>query len=283
MANENLKNALKTAGLTPEQFADILQVDPKSVNRWLAGTTKPYPRHRTKIASALGLAESDLWPADTVAPIGRAMSSDEIAASASELLRATGYVTDAGTSDVAALISESEGPIDLLENSLGFELEEVVLTAALGRARQGHRVRLLTAKPRPRLAPLIGHQHIEIAILDAPGHHSLIRSGETMLLFLDLPGEADLPSALIKLTRALNPRLFDRLADNLDSLWNGALGRLKDLHQLDAYLTNSDADDELEPVETNHDQADEPLTPEFRSARSTGIDEAPRRWPGSGR
>lgn len=31
MANETLKNALKTAGLTAEQFAEILQVDPKSV------------------------------------------------------------------------------------------------------------------------------------------------------------------------------------------------------------------------------------------------------------
>lgn len=62
MANENLKSALKNAGMTPEEFASIIQVDPKSVQRWIAGTTTPYPRHRAKISRALDIAEHELWP-----------------------------------------------------------------------------------------------------------------------------------------------------------------------------------------------------------------------------
>ncbi len=62
MADTNLKNALRRAGLTPEEFAEIVRVDPKTVQRWVAGTTTPYPRHRATIARALDLTEHELWP-----------------------------------------------------------------------------------------------------------------------------------------------------------------------------------------------------------------------------
>jgi len=52
MTDTNLKNALRRAGMTPEEFAEIVQVDPKTVQRWVAGTTIPYPRHRATIARA---------------------------------------------------------------------------------------------------------------------------------------------------------------------------------------------------------------------------------------
>ena len=65
MADTNLKNALRQAGMTPEEFAEIVRVDPKTVQRWVAGTTTPYPRHRATIARALDLTEHQLWPDDT--------------------------------------------------------------------------------------------------------------------------------------------------------------------------------------------------------------------------
>jgi len=43
MANEQLKNALRRAGLTPEKFAEVVRVSPKTVGRWLAGTTTRTP------------------------------------------------------------------------------------------------------------------------------------------------------------------------------------------------------------------------------------------------
>ncbi len=49
MANENLKTALQHAGMQPDDLAELVDVDVKTVRRWLYGAL-PYPRHRTRIA-----------------------------------------------------------------------------------------------------------------------------------------------------------------------------------------------------------------------------------------
>jgi transcriptional regulator with XRE-family HTH domain len=59
--NESLRRALLRAHLSEEDVAGRLQVDPKTVRRWLEGRV-PYPRHRWLLAAALGLDEADLWP-----------------------------------------------------------------------------------------------------------------------------------------------------------------------------------------------------------------------------
>src|SRR5262249_36200565 len=59
--NETLCHALIQAGLTEEDVATRLQVDPKTVRRWLEGRM-PYLRHRWAIAAMLGADETDLWP-----------------------------------------------------------------------------------------------------------------------------------------------------------------------------------------------------------------------------
>lgn len=59
--NESLRRALLRARLTEEDVAARLQVDPKTVRRWLEGRV-PYARHRWILASTLGLDEADLWP-----------------------------------------------------------------------------------------------------------------------------------------------------------------------------------------------------------------------------
>jgi len=59
--NETLCHALLRAQLTEEDVAARLQVDPKTVRRWLEGRL-PYLRHRWAIAAMLGADETDLWP-----------------------------------------------------------------------------------------------------------------------------------------------------------------------------------------------------------------------------
>jgi transcriptional regulator with XRE-family HTH domain len=59
--NENLCRALIRARLTEEDVATRLQVDPKTIRRWLEGRV-PYLRHRWAIAAMLGVDETDLWP-----------------------------------------------------------------------------------------------------------------------------------------------------------------------------------------------------------------------------
>ncbi len=59
--NENLRRALLRARLSDEDVAARLEVDPKTVRRWLEGRT-PYLRHRWALAGMLDLDETDLWP-----------------------------------------------------------------------------------------------------------------------------------------------------------------------------------------------------------------------------
>jgi transcriptional regulator with XRE-family HTH domain len=78
MPNDRLRTALLERGITPAQLAEALEVDPKSVERWLAGRT-PYRRHRYAVAAHLSLDEAYLWP--------DALTRDQVAtASESEIV-----------------------------------------------------------------------------------------------------------------------------------------------------------------------------------------------------
>jgi transcriptional regulator with XRE-family HTH domain len=59
--NETLCRALIRARLSEEDLAAELQVDPKTVRRWLEGRL-PYPRHRWALATLLDTDEAELWP-----------------------------------------------------------------------------------------------------------------------------------------------------------------------------------------------------------------------------
>ena len=59
--NENLRQALLRARLREEDVAARLEVDPKTVRRWLEGRL-PYPANRTALADLLSADQFDLWP-----------------------------------------------------------------------------------------------------------------------------------------------------------------------------------------------------------------------------
>jgi hypothetical protein len=59
--NELLRQALLRARLRENDVAARLDVDPKTVRRWLSGRV-PYPHNRSAIADLIGADEGDLWP-----------------------------------------------------------------------------------------------------------------------------------------------------------------------------------------------------------------------------
>jgi hypothetical protein len=59
--NESLCRALIAAGLGEEDVAARLDVDPKTVRRWLEGRV-PFRRYRWALAAMLGVSDGDLWP-----------------------------------------------------------------------------------------------------------------------------------------------------------------------------------------------------------------------------
>lgn len=61
MANERLQQALIDAGLTTGEVAEKLEVDDRTVERWLRGRI-PYPRLRRLLAGLVGVTDGELWP-----------------------------------------------------------------------------------------------------------------------------------------------------------------------------------------------------------------------------
>jgi hypothetical protein len=59
--NERLRNAIDASEHNEISIAERLCVDPKTVERWVAGRA-PYPRYRRSLAALLNTEEKELWP-----------------------------------------------------------------------------------------------------------------------------------------------------------------------------------------------------------------------------
>ncbi|WP_018253041.1 helix-turn-helix domain-containing protein [Salinispora mooreana] len=62
MHNHRLRDAIFKQGMTAYAIAEKLEVDPKTVERWITQGRNPYPRYRNAIAALLGESETYLWP-----------------------------------------------------------------------------------------------------------------------------------------------------------------------------------------------------------------------------
>lgn len=134
--NETLCRALHAARLSEEDVAARLEVDPKTVRRWMEGRL-PYLRHRWALAAMLGANESDLWP------------QLRSARSRPEEVRAIYPHRDAVPREVwLRLFGSATGEIGILDCSALFLAEDPDILATLDeRARTGVRVRICLADP----------------------------------------------------------------------------------------------------------------------------------------
>jgi transcriptional regulator with XRE-family HTH domain len=62
VANERLRDAMYRKQLSATDLAGTLDVDPKTVERWITQDRIPYPRHRHALAAILDESQSYLWP-----------------------------------------------------------------------------------------------------------------------------------------------------------------------------------------------------------------------------
>lgn len=63
MPNERLQSAIRAAGLTIEELARELRVDPKTAGRWVTVDGRvPHPGNRRDISNLVGVDEVHLWP-----------------------------------------------------------------------------------------------------------------------------------------------------------------------------------------------------------------------------
>jgi lambda repressor-like predicted transcriptional regulator len=267
MANEHLKNALRHAGLTVEQFAAIINVDPKTVHRWVAGRT-PYPRHRATVARALDLTEHALWP-DDVPPPADPGPGDRPATG--DVNGSWGRSSDPGAPDPVTLLGDPVQRIDVLENDNGaLLLLPGLLDALHHRALDGSEIRVLTPAPLHELEPLIGQNGIELRIVTAGSTPALLLADDTMLLTIPL-ADPGLPP-LLALRRQNDDGILDRLTDHFQTLWDTA-----------TTITSPTQLTELQPAAdgpTSQPRDPQPAGPSTpRESPVTPTTEPPRRWP----
>jgi transcriptional regulator with XRE-family HTH domain len=267
VANDNLRAALQDAGLAPDDLANIVHVDVRTVRRWLSGGT-PYARQRGKVARALDVPEHDLWP-DIAAPPPRPP-----AAQPSDILAAYTTASDLAAPDWKALMHAAADRIDLL----GDTLSEILGTPGVpellaAKATQGCAVRILIYDTREHIAPLLAQPGIEVRLLEIPARYVIHRFDDELFLTLHVVGGDPDHAPVIDLRRAAAQDMFDRLAEYYNDLW-----------EQDSEPVGTDLDVEAEEEQDEDDDAETdtrlpaPARPEAAPAKPS----APpaRRWPG---
>jgi transcriptional regulator with XRE-family HTH domain len=268
MGNDNLRQALQQAGLTGEDLAQIVEVDARTVRRWLTGTT-PFARQRGKVARALDTTEHDLWPEIAIAPPPRATKQP------TDLVAGYTTASDLDAPDWKALMRDATDQIELL----GDTLHQILTTTGVpellaAKAAHGCAVRILISRPGPHLAPLADQSEIAIRVLEGPAHHTIYRFDEQLLLLLHLADEDPERALSFHLRRASAGGLFDRLTEHYRYLWED------DSQPIDPHLDIDDDDRHNLDDEDHHvveQQPSKAQTPD----RATGPPAPPpRRWPG---
>ena len=227
MPDGNLKQLIDAAGVTAEQFADIVGVDPKTVHRWRAGRT-PQRRHRAAIARALDRTQHDLWPDENPSrPVAGgdlpAASADQPGAPAepvSEVTATWPSPQSPGAPTLPAFLAAAREQIDMLEGGSGLRRSPGLVDQLRAHARDGCEVRVLIDDLTPELSPLIGHPGIKLRAIDLRLVHAVMRADDRMLLGLWLAGDQPIP--LLQLRRQTNGGLFDRVVSHFDAVWDVA-------------------------------------------------------------
>ena len=144
--NEILRRAIAEAGLTEQDVAGRLGVDPKTVRRWLEGR-RPYPRNRADIASLVGVDQDEIWRVR--APMMPSQESDVV-----EIEAAYAHRSSVPQAVWRWLFEQAEEEIGILSYAGLFLAEDVEILRILEKkAREGVSVRILLGDPDSPMLP----------------------------------------------------------------------------------------------------------------------------------
>ncbi len=281
MANEQLKNALRHAGLQPDDLAGLIEVDVKTVRRWLYGAL-PYPRHRTRIARALDTAELELWP--DLAPDSDDDDAPAPVRPGRDLIAIYPTRDHPAAPDPETILQDATRHVDLLIPTFRalrdtHELAQLVIA----KAREGCAVRVLATR-RPTKAPqpiaeeinqlirtLLNESAALRAIQSTQTVNVLIRADDSMLVTLYHYPRAPAQSPYLHLCRQSTNDLFDGYLAHLDAVWP---------HAEPVEPRQPGADQDPQPDPDMHERRNDDSDPSGDHARTDAEPAIPRRWPG---
>ena len=242
MANDRLRAAMQAAHLDIEDVARAVRVDPKTVQRWLAGRI-PRPRHRWALVDLLNEQEELLWP--------KGGGSAVAAKHTSEIVAAYAHRADAPLSLWSRVLFRSRQQIDLLGYAMLFFPEQHPDLPAFVAERcetTSLKVRIILVDPdceetrqrdslerlggtlpaRTRttmqhFAPLLECPGVELRLVDVPLYNAVYRFDDQMLVTPYLHAIHGFQHPLLHLRRLGEYGLFAAYAGQFDALW--AAGR----------------------------------------------------------
>lgn len=242
MSNERLRGAILGAGLTLADVATHIEVDPKTVERWVSTGRVPHRTHRLKTAQLLQADDVFLWPTT---------ATDPKATNASQAELVTLY-PNRGAVPVETwvqLVRGAKESIDLLAFAASFLHDGIpdFCDAVVQKAREGVRVRMLFGDPTaPAVAlrgeeegigPLLGARcqlswGYLTPVLDTPGiearqhgctlYNSIFRFDDTLLANAHTIGAPASHSPVLHLQRVPGGRLFTHYMSGFEYTWDRA-------------------------------------------------------------
>jgi hypothetical protein len=241
-SNERLRNAIAAARLSVADVARSMQVDAKTVQRWIKTGRTPYRRHRRGVAALLKLEEAYLWPSIlNDAGGGRVHAGDFVA-----LYPNRGAVPG----DLwLALVNQARESIDILVYA-GLFLWDAhpELPDRLGsKAIQGVRIRLTLGDPQSEAVRLRGQEEgigdalaarirmslaylreaastpgVELRLHSTVLYNSLYRFDEDLLVNIHAYGSPAARSPVLQIRQRPGGTLFNHYLASFDRVWSQA-------------------------------------------------------------
>jgi hypothetical protein len=238
MVNERLRRALLGRSLHVDAVAARVNVDSKTVRRWVAGRM-PHPRHRWAVAALVGEDEAYLWP-DAAAPL------ESVEARRAELVSIYPHRADVPETLWRDLLDGARREIGILVYAALFLPEHQVDLIELLRSKAGAGcgIRIMLGDPKnakllergaeERFGTGIGSR-AELALLhysplrDITGievhthgttlYNSIYRFDDVMLVNTHIWGLSAFGAPVLHLRRLGPGGLFDNYAQSFEAVW----------------------------------------------------------------
>lgn len=141
MVNHRLRGALLAAEMSVYDLAERVEVDAKSVSRWITEDRLPHPPARVKVARELYQSETYLWPTLLEAAQGKDQTAQE--------LKGVWATRSSVSVDLwHSLFSQTKMRLDILVYAGGFLVETLDLVDVIRwKAKQGVEARILIGDP----------------------------------------------------------------------------------------------------------------------------------------
>ena len=241
LANERLRALLLERRETPATLAEAVQVDAKTVERWIVKGRVPYRKHRYDVAAYLGVDESYIWP--------DALDADQIAtASESEIVAVYPHRWAVPRDTWERFFAQAEREIGALVYSGMFMAEDVgVHRLFASQAKAGVRVRILLGDPdSPHVAerganegidagmamkvrnsivlfkPLLAAGNVQIRLHGTVLYNSIYRADDQLLVNTHIYGTMANNAPVFHLRKIPGGDMVSTYMESFERVWDGA-------------------------------------------------------------